>query len=51
MAFKQVKLSEKTNTQLQRLSEQRKSNDDVISSKQSIVADLINKLFKKEGAQ
>ena len=48
MAFKQVKLSNKTNDQLTALSEQRKGAEDVISSKQAIVAYLINRLFKME---
>jgi len=46
--IKHVKLSIKTNTQLDELSAQRKSDESVISSKQSIVADLIAKQHKRE---
>ena len=45
---KAIKLSSKTNGQLDALSIARKENESVISSKQSIVADLIAKQHKKE---
>ena len=48
MSVKQVKLSNKTNEQLTELSELRKDNDEVIKSKQGIVAELIEKLYRKE---
>ena len=46
--IKHVKLSSKTNDQLDELSVARKANESVISSKQSIVADLIAKQHKRE---
>lgn len=41
-------LSAKSNTQLTKISKLRKDDDNPIRAKQNIVADLIDKAFKKE---
>ena len=48
---KAIKLSSKTNDQLDALSISRKENESVINSKQAIVADLIAKQHKRECKQ
>ena len=45
---KQVKLSKRTNNQLDELSELRKNQEHQVKSKQDIVSDLVNKLYKRE---
>ena len=45
---KQVKLNDKTNEQLTKMSDLRKASGELVKSKQDIVAMLVDKQFKKE---
>lgn len=46
--MKQVKLAAPVHSNLDELSKKRKKEGHAVSNKQAIVADLINKLYKKE---
>ena len=43
-----IKVNAKTANQLTALSDKRKADQELIKTKQAIVADLVNKAFKKE---
>ena len=45
---KQVKLNDKTNEQLTKMSDNRKESGELVKSKQDIIAMLVEKQFKRE---
>lgn len=49
--FSNIKLSPETNSKLRDLSVKRKSENNLIKTQQAIVADLIDRAFKKECKQ
>lgn len=48
MKFKQVRMSEETNKQITALSEKRRASNNPVWTKQGIIQEQIEKLFKKE---
>lgn len=48
MSLKQARLNDKTNNQLEAVTFKRKKDNHLVSTKQGVIAELIEKCFKRE---